>query len=229
MRFFLILAMLLPTLAYAQSGDRQGFLVAWEAFQAQSDTVKEFRKLSDGKYHIKFTTLPYEGELTLLVYDVEDYEHAIRGSAITKTGYAEVDLSDSAEDLIEKYGRTYYKWAQLNNLYFDSESEKWLTSNQYTDLMSDEANSRSGRFLSALSDYSGFVLFGILLYFLWATILSDRRAKQSIKLQQEGIEKSKEWAEESLRLQKTSIDESIALQKQANQTLSSILEKLDKT
>ena len=70
MRIILLL-MLFPIMAVASNGDRQGFLSAWENHQTNSETVEEFEKISEGKYYIKFKSLPYEGELILLTYEVE--------------------------------------------------------------------------------------------------------------------------------------------------------------
>ncbi len=227
MRVILLLA-LFSMFAFAQSDEKESFLSAWESNQSNNDSVEAFKKISDGKYYIKFKSLPYEGELILLTYEIEDMPYVPEESSFTKSGYVEVDIPEAMDDLVQKYSRTYHKWAQNNTLYFDSKAESWVTAEKFTASFRDDFDSSEGDLLVTIYEYWGYALIGIILYFLWSTIINNKRTKNAIARQEEVLEKSFKLSEESIAIQKKSIEESIELHKNTNKLLSDILMLIEK-
>ncbi|MDI9244200.1 hypothetical protein [Marinobacter sp. CHS3-4] len=227
MRFFIFL-MFFPMLAYSEAGDKNSFLAAWENHQRDSESVKEFRKLSNNKYHINFENLPYEGDLILLTYDVDEIPYGPKGSRFTKTGYVEVDIPDAMDELMQKYSRTYYKWAQNNTLYFDSNSKTWVDAQEYASSLGEDSTSIGDKLFVTIYEYWSYALIAIILYFLWSTIINNKRSKEAIEKQEKALEESLKLSEESIRQQKQSVAESIELHKETNRVLSKILEHVEK-
>ncbi|MFT6987252.1 MAG: hypothetical protein ACJAT7_003106 [Psychromonas sp.] len=226
MRVFLLL-LLLPLYGNAQSADKESFLSAWEQNQSNSALVEDFRKISDGNYHIKFKNLPYEGELLLLTYDVESIPYGLEDSNFNTTGYVEIDIPGAMDELMQKYSRTYYKWAQNNVLYYDSKSGSWVSPEVYSSAYKDDTTSIGDAIYVTIFEYWSYALIGIILYFLWSTVVNNKRTKTAIKHQEEVLEKSLKLSEESIELQKKSIDECIKLHENTNKLLLQISNQIE--
>lgn len=98
------LGIILMTLSFSSlSQEKESFLAAWENTQNNSEEVALFERLDEKKYRIKFTTLPYEGELLVFSYGVDDIDYGLGDSVYTKSGYVEVDLPGAPEDMMVKY------------------------------------------------------------------------------------------------------------------------------
>ena len=192
-----------------QASDEASFIQAWEKLQETSKEVEVFTKTDEKKYHVKFTTLPYEGELHVLAVGVETFNS---GSKENTTGYVEIDLPAASDELMQKYSRTYYKWAQNNSLYFDEESKKWLTPEQYTNSLKVEPEeSEISPLFLIIFEYWNYLLILIILYFFISQVVNNRRIKESFEIQKQ-----------------TSI-EAIKLHNETNKLLKEILNGQDRT
>lgn len=226
MKFLLLIFLFFPLVSYCEIGDKESFLTAWEKRQSSSELVEVFQKVSDKTYHIKFATLPYEGELHLLIYEVEDIEYLPKNSSFTKTGYVEIDIPNEMSNLMEKYSRTYFKWAENNNLYFDSESQSWVSQKDYSSSVRAAGPSTSDKVFIAVFEYWSYALIVIILYFFWSTVVNTKRTKRAIKVQEDMLVKSLSISEESISIQKSAIQQSAELHKKTNETLLSILNEV---
>lgn len=207
---------------YAQGSERDDLLQAWENIQTTNPQVKTFEKISDGKYKIKFAVLPYDGEVDVLTYDTEDLNYDfIKDNPYSKRGYVNVDLVNSDEKTLAKYGRSYYNWVQSNTLYLDKRSGKWVSSQEYNKYIVNATREKSqGGILSFLADYWDFILLFIIIYFIFSAVLGGRQLRKSVKMQAEAVKDM----DKSRQVQ----DEAIALHKETNKLLGEILEELRK-
>ena len=139
---YIVGVILLVMSSVSNSQDKETFLAAWENAQKNSDQLELFEKTAEGKYKIKFVTLPYDGELVLLAYDVDKLGRGqYADKKYTMVGYVEIDLVDAPDDIMRKYGRTYSKWFQTNTLYFNDETGSWVTSKDYGEELIQDAQS----------------------------------------------------------------------------------------
>ena len=217
---FLIGIMLLVFSLHAYSDDRADLLVAWENIQKSHKQVESFDKVSQGKYKIKFSVLPFEGELVVLTYDTEDIEFNLgNDNPYTKTGYFNIELVGADEKKLTKYGRAYYKWLSSNTLYLNSKTEKWVASSEYTKYFSDIAKDQTqNNFLSFLSGYWDFILIFIIAYFIISTISGNKQLKKSLQIQNDAAA----GMDEVKKIQ----DDAMELHKETNKILGEILKEL---
>ncbi len=205
---------------YAHSSDRDDLLLAWENIQKTHKQVKSFEKVSEGKYKIKFSVLPYEGELNILEYDVEDIEYNIvKDNPFTKSGYVNVDLVGADEKMLAKYGRSYYKWFESNTLYLNTKTGKWVTSREYNKYFTNVTKDKvQNNVLFFLSDYWDYILIFVIGFFIITSFTGSRQLKKALKLQHDAVTDM----EEVKRIQ----DVALELHKKTNKILKDILEEL---
>lgn len=203
------------------AGEEEDFILAWESIQSGHSEVESFEKIEDRKYKVKFKTLPFEGELIVLAYDVEDVDFVMEGSPFSKSGYVEIDLVGFSDESMSKYSRSYYKWAQDNELHFDSINNQWVTSKEYRLALSNSVNTDDAlpsKFFLILIEYWNYVLVGIILYFFFSQISNSKRAKESVQYQQKAID---DMANTKLLMQ-----QSLDMHKETNRLLESIHNQL---
>ena len=207
----------------AFSSDRENLLLAWENIQKNQPQVESFQKVSDGKYKIKFSVLPYDGELVVLTYDTEDVNFDfIKDNPFSKRGYVNVDLVDADEKTLNKYGRSYFKWIQSNTLYLNMETKKWVSSEEYTNYITEATKEKTqNNVLFFLSGYWDYILLIIFAYFIFTGISGNKLFKKSLKMQSDSVADM----EQIKKVQ----DEAITLHKETNQLLREMLDELKKT
>jgi len=220
-----LLLLFISTSLLAKPGDKDDFLSAWEKIQTNNSQVESFEKLSDLKYKIKFSNLPYEGELVIVAYDVETFDYNFTGeSNFNKTGYVETNLPDTLEELAVKYSRTYYKWAEFNTLYFNKKTQQWVGQKQFNNyLLSDEYDQNSGE-LFWLWEYWDYLLALIIIYFVISSVLGNKKIKESIELQKESVEQANKLSKASME----AIEKSLGQHEKTNELLAELLEETRK-
>lgn len=215
---------LLAVLSFcAHSSDRDNLLLAWENIQKNNPQVESFNKISEGKYKIKFSVLPFDGELDVLTYDTEDVDFDyVKDNPYTKRGYVNVDLVGADEKTLIKYGRSYSNWYTSNTLYQNKESGKWISSNEYTKFITEATKEKTqNNFLFFLSGYWDYILLAIFVYFIFSGITGSKLFKKSIKLQSDAVSDMEQF--------KKVQDEAIALHKETNRLLNEMLEEIKKS
>lgn len=204
----------------AFGSDKESFLSAWEGIQKNSAEVAQFEKVVDRIYHIKFTTLPFEGELRVLAYDVDELKYTgFSGDEYSLSGYVELELVGAPEDLIQKYNRTYYKWAENNNLFYHSKSGRWVTGREYSESVQSELTDDTG-VLFWFAEYSTYILIGLFLYILYTLFFGNKHLKTSIEQQKQALDDMEET--------KKHMQDALSLHKETNQILNEILKELKK-
>jgi len=216
---------LFSTAIFAEPGDKNDFLSAWEKIQTNHSQIESFEKLDESKYKIKFSNLPYEGELVIVAYDVEEFAYSPTGeSDFKKTGYVEIDLPDALEELAVKYSRTYYKWAESNTLYYNQKTQKWVSQKQYNEyLMSDENGQTLGG-LYWIWEYWSYILVFIILYFFISSVIGNKKIKESLDLQKESVAQANELSKASME----AIEKSLTQHEKTNELLAELLEETRK-
>ena len=212
---FMLLYMI--SLTASANDPKAGLLQAWETLQSTSVELEAFRKISDKKYWVKFSSLPYEGELAILAYGTEEVNYGgLDRIPYSLTGYVEVDLVDASSEETAKYARTLAKWQQSNTLFYNQETRAWESYQAYRETLqqqTDELAPSSGLLL--VFEYAEYILFAVLFYFLYVVINNNTRVKKSIALQEQALTD----VEASKRIMK----ESLVLQRETNQLLQEIL------
>lgn len=215
--FIGILLLLISNLSYAQN--KESFLAAWENIQKNSEQVESFENTEKGRYKIKFTTLPFEGELVVLDYDVEDRPFVGTNKSYTKTGYVEVDLVGAPENMMTKYSRSYHKWIATNNLYFNSVTSTWVTVKKFNkDFVARRKDRWSGNLSYILLENWVYILPAIILFLLFSLILNSKRLKGLVK----NHNKAMLDMQASIAMQ----NEGVKLHKETNEILVNILKEL---
>lgn len=207
------------TIQTVADDSKSALLATWEEYQAASDDLVEFKKLSDKRYRVKFNALPYEGEMQVLAYDVEEIDYDTSGSPYSKIGYVEVDLVDTSAEQLNKYSRSYSRWVQSNTLFYNQSNHAWDPLPVYRkqlELQAEEAIPNG--FWGWMIDYSSYLLLAVLCYFLYAMVVNDRRVKKSVALQQQAMRE--------VEVTRRYMEESSGLHKQTNRLLEQILEAL---
>jgi len=226
MSYLKILALFLfSTSVFAEAGDKRDFLLAWEKIQSSNSQVESFEKIDDLKYKIKFTSLPYEGELVVVAYDVETFEFSTTGeSDFNKTGYVEIDLPDALEELAVKYSRTYYKWAESNTLYYNQKTQEWISQKQYNEYLMNEGSEETFGALFWLWEYWSYILVFIILYFFVSSVLGNKKIKESLDLQKESVEQANILSKASME----AIEKSLSQHERTNELLVELIEEVKK-
>jgi len=201
------------------AADREALLAAWEQLQASHEEVESFEKTGDGIYQVTFATLPFSGELRVLAYDLESLDFNRNDSPFTHLGYVELELVGFDEGELAKYGRTYARWAQHNQLYFNAETGQWLDNKRYLDSIStaydDDAPSS---FFLMVVEYWNYALIVIILYFLFSSMANNRRVRDSIALQHKALE--------DMTHSRQMMEKSMEAHRETNRLLRSIDEQL---
>ena len=223
LKFFTIF--IFSTAIFAEPGDKNDFLSAWEKIQSSNSQVESFEKIDELKYKIKFSSLPYEGELAIVAYDVEEFNYSPVGeSDYNKTGYVEIDLPDALEELAVKYSRTYYKWAESNTLYFNQKTQQWVTQKQYNEYLMSDENAVNFGGLFWLWEYWDYLLALIILYFVVSSVLGNKKIKESLDLQKESVEQANELSKASM----DAIEKSLSQHERTNELLAELIEEVKK-
>jgi hypothetical protein len=226
MKYTLLLLLFLPMITLAEPGDRGHFIEAWEAIQKNSALVESFDKVDDGEYLIKFKHIPYEGPLVLLTADVENNPPYGMATQFTKTGFVEIDLPGAMDNILQKYSRSFHKWAQHNTLHFDATRNLWVDQEAFTAAFMEDKDAFDGGVAFSILEYWDYILAAILFYFLWSAVISNKRTKSALKLQEEAFKKSIELSETSIQLQTQALDAGRTAHEKTNHLLAELLAEI---
>jgi uncharacterized membrane protein len=191
-------------------------LHAWEAMQRNDSEVLIFDKVEASLYRFKTERFPFDGQLRVLNVTIDDrmgeYEYA------SILGVIEVELVDLPEDFLEKYSYSFSVWQSNNTLYYDKESQQWLTSSEFvsrTQTKAPELQSFFGTYLTTCLLIIVFII--ILIVFFIAVSRLQKRNKKYLDESRTSIKRSLEIAEKSL-----------SMSEESNKILSEILDELKK-
>lgn len=173
----------------AAKPDENSLLSAWEeALQADSST-ETFEKTAARTYRFKTKLFPFDGELKILNLLIQDYgdEEYAPGFAF---GSVEVELVGFTQEQMTRYARSYSYWYQLNTLFFDRKTERWLSAKEYRATAFSRNPLQAGNpFVSWLAQNYFLVIMALLALFLWwLSKKSNRQFKSALTQQNEAME-----------------------------------------
>lgn len=190
----------------------ESLLSAWEGFQKNDSKTIVFKKLSSDLYHFKTDRFPFDGELRVLNVTIDEQVSGFEGGFIM--GIVEVELLDLPEDFLEKYAYSYSSWVQNNVLYYDEETEEWLSAKDYYAKASEKIPSG---FLMDILNYLPF-LFLIFLIVIFIIVFNvQRKNKRYLDFARDLSLKEAEFVEKTYKLAQKS-----------NKLLTEILKELKK-
>ena len=203
--------LLISQLAYSQELSKDSLIESWQSFQVEGEFIDTLEQIDTDLFNVKFSNLPYEGKLKILFVNIEELD---LGNGITAYGSVEVDLVDAESSFLQRYESVFFKWKQSNSFYFNSDSETWINYSEYNELLKLQPQHEQSWFWSLLKFWNVLIVF-IILYFFISQILNNRKIKKSVKFQ-----------EESLKLQKLAVEQSIELHKETNMHLKELRNEL---
>ncbi|MCK4421398.1 hypothetical protein KAW18_07500 [candidate division WOR-3 bacterium] len=189
---------------------------AWETIQRNDPETVVFEKLGENLYKFKTERFPFDGKLKILNVSVDDrmkdYEY---GNIM---GIIEVELVDLPADFSLKYSYSYSMWGQNNMLYYDEETDGWLTSNEYYAKTQEKLPKTPSLFFLNILSYGPILILIVFIVFSLIVIANLQR-------------KNKQYMDHALELTEKSIElvrKSLDLGEDSNKTLKEILEELKK-
>ncbi|QBG34933.1 hypothetical protein [Litorilituus sediminis] len=178
----LIACLIISMNSYASPTNKETLLAAWEAMQPLNEEVASFQKTNNG-YLIKFNTIPFEGEVSVLNIDIEE-EYYERELPITHVGVVQLNFPNEFESIKEKYNRNYYQWSKHSLFYLNADTKQWMNSDDYQKLSAEHYKKLEDTALTQiLKRYSGEVFFFTALLFLLVNLLQWRAIKALKKAQ----------------------------------------------
>ena len=198
----LLFCFVMPTLLLAtEKPSEESLIKAWEELKKSDPNTITFEKIADHLYKYKTKLFPFDGELKINDATIENIEMGPYNGFIM--GPLDVELVDLPKDVPQKYSRKYAIWLRSNTLYFDRKAGKWLTPQEFQNVitkMSTEMSKPSGLF----SNYIALtVLLLALIYVIYFLQKNRQAVKTSLQRQTEAIarvEKSIELSEKGMQL-----------------------------
>lgn len=210
MKFFItLLFCFISSLAHSDDFSKESFINAWQSKQLAGKHIESLTEKDIDLFEVKFSKLPYEGELKILSVELEEFND-IDGE-IGGYGFAEIDLVDAPNDFITKYENTFYKWKESNTLYFNKVSGTWITAEDYRSHLKDQPQ-QNINWLWSILNYWDLILAFILFYFVISQFTNNRKINKSLEIQQQALEHQIE-----------SINKASALHKQTNDLLKELI------
>lgn len=212
--FVLTLSALVPPAAAAQP-DRTSLLAAWENQLRADPQTLVFEKIDDDRYHFSTERFPFDGTIRVLNLVVDDrtLDYAEGGTM----GVVEVDLENLNDEFRRQHAYSIGLWQASNTLYYDADSESWVSAAQWQSSMMDRY--AGGGWWGWISSASWFVFLLLLLVVLFFAV---RRANKQIKTTMAAQDKALAEQERAIRL----TEEAVELSRDSNRVLKEIRDLL---
>ncbi|HYL84775.1 MAG TPA: hypothetical protein VE263_11115 [Candidatus Angelobacter sp.] len=201
-----------------------GLLAAWEQQQKSDASTAKFEKVKDRQYHFATKRFPFDGNLLVRNVLIED------NSAINQYGIAmgtiEIELQGTSDDFYRTYARSYAQWNLSNTLYWDPQSQRWLTSDQYFQQVRSRIPTQA--IWPALM---GFGWLGFLVLILGVLVLSFWRYNAKIKIINQRSERTLQISERNGQIAERNaqiFEQSLKLTELNVKVFQEILEELKK-
>jgi hypothetical protein len=203
----------------AAKPDEGSLLAAWEAALKTDPATEVLEKTAERTYRFKTKLFPFDGELKVLNTLIQDYgdEEYAPGFAF---GSVEVELVGFSQEQMTRYARSYSYWYQLNTLFFDRQSGRWLSAKEYRATAFSRNPLRAGNpFVSWLAQNYFWMIMALLALFLWwLAKKSGRQFKSALAKQNEAME----FTQRAIALS----EKAVQLNEEANLLLKEILQEL---
>ncbi len=222
----LLLCLVMNSLVGAvEKPSEESLIKAWEQIQKSNPATVTFDKLADRRYKFKTTQFPFDGELKINDATIDVGTMAGPYSNFIMA-VLDIELVGLPKEITQK-NRKYSIWARSNMLYYDKQTDKWLTFEEFQAEVAKINNSSSSSGL--LSNYVLLALLILALIYVLNFLRKNRQAvKTSLDRQAESIAK----IDESIEMSKKSFqlsEKSIQLGEETNKILREILTALKKS
>ncbi len=209
---------LVANLNLSADPSKKSLLKFWEETQKDLPGVIVFNKIDDSTYQFKTDIFPYDGEIKLLnLVIIESQTYGRESDSFfmpSHNGMVELELTNFNQELQKKYSQSYSLWAQNNTLYFDKGSSEWISQKTFQERNAQDFEKYiPNKFFSYMSTSQYYFLLPMIVYSIWVTFKSNARVKESVKISDQAFKMTQE---------------SIAMNKETNNLLSSILDELRK-
>lgn len=212
----IILCLGFPPEIHAAEPTDEALLSAWENAQQADPKAEKFEKIETDLYHFKTRRFPYDGNLRVLNLSLE-YQPGF-GDDDFYLGVVEVELVDLPDDFYEKFAHSYAMWQQTNMLYFNPETDSWLTVKEWQDIV---AEKYPPGWTSIWSGNLFWIIFiVILIVFLW---LATGKARKQMDTAM--VDQKKALSEQEKAIKMT--EEALQLHRETNRMLTGILAILE--
>lgn len=216
MLFLSFFLFLISSLVGAQPTEK-ALIEKWEMIQREDTKTVVFQKVDEGLYKFKTERFPYDGQLKVLNIIIDDRMSNFEYGYII--GIIEVELLDLPEDFIKKYSQSYSIWAQNNTLYYDAETNRWLSNREH--FAKTTAKAKEFPFWrGSLWNFFDPALIILVIFLIILLFVSRRMQKENRKYMDSVIDSTRK----SLELNQ----KALALSEKSSKILEGILEVLKK-
>lgn len=201
-----------------------GLMAAWEQAQKSDPSTTKFEKIKDRQYHFATKRFPFDGVVLARNLVIEDYS-SVNQNGI-EMGTVEVELQGPTDEFYRTYARSYSQWNVSNTLYWDTKSQRWLTSDQYFQQVRSH--------IPAQAMWPAMVSFGwlgFLIVILGALVLSLIRYNSKIRAINQRSERTLQISERNGQLAERNAqlyEKSFKLQEENVKVFQEILAELKK-
>ena len=218
-------------IAFAQP-DRESLIEAWETYIARLAGTAEFEKLGDGRYRLKDTDLPYEGEIRLVGVLLRPVDSTGVDTGFSRFGMIEFELTDLPAERIAS--QSYYYWlSDRQTLHYSDSEQRWVDPATYQAKLTElYTGGVSFGPLSFMLNYGIWVFLIALIVFVFLAVNRQSRKARGLMDDSAAIN---EQARENLDRTQAMQDEVLAiaretrdLQAEANAILKDILVRLQR-
>ena len=208
---------------------RESALESWERVQRSDPQVTRFEKIGDRRYSFATKRFPYDGELQVVNVAIDDLGLDADDVVGSRIAIVEVELVGLSDELRRRHIQSIGLWERNNTLYYDVETNSWLSFSEWQQAMSESYSSYNWFSCFSLGSWSWMLL--LLLLFVIVVGISrkaNRQIDRTMSAQDRILQdhsKAVLRQEEAIQLTK----EAAAATEQTNQILSEILDELRKS
>ncbi len=215
---------------------RESVLEAWEQVQAADTQTLRFEEVGEKRYRFKTERFPYDGELHVVNVAIDDLGAIEFEEEPSRIAIVEVELVDMPREYRERHIQSIGMWERNNTLYYDAETETWLSFGEWRDALAAKYPSNYGGggtgWLWTCAQYSNWIFIGGLTVLVIILGLVARQASKQIQKTMAAQDKVMKEHEEAIRRQEEAIQltkSALAANQQSVQLLGSILEELKRS
>ncbi len=226
-----LFAIALSEAAHAQAS-RESLIEAWEIYMAGLPGTTEFENLGEGRYRLKDTDLPYEGEVQLVGALVRPVESAGIETGFSQFGMVEFELTELPAERLTS--QSFYYWlSDRQTLHFSDSEQRWVDPRTYQSMLTERySGGMSFGPLSFMLNYGIWVFLIALIIFVFIAVNRQSRKARGLmddsaainQQARENLDRTQAMQDEVLAITRQSRD----LHAETNTILKEILVKLQR-
>lgn len=167
---------------------------SWEDIQRNDPKTIVFEKIEERRYKFKTERFPFDGELKILnITNMDNFDYK------STVGFVELELVDLPDDFFQKYSYSYSAWTENNILYYNQETENWLSSKEYNTEMQKNMNNQEF-FMNFKNLFIVFILIIFIILMLVKVKNINKKNTKYIKDAQDLMDKSLKISQKSMTI-----------------------------